>query len=100
MDEWVNWLLWSASLYGHFVGLSNFEFDLRTVRVYTTPRSTLLAILTNVLVVVLLAVYYTFRTDLTANLSTATKLHEYVFIVTIGLQIMAGKCEWNVSHCV
>ncbi|KAH8323515.1 hypothetical protein KR067_012540 [Drosophila pandora] len=90
MDEWVNWLLWSASLYGHIVGLSNFEFDLRTGRVYTTTMSTFLAILSNVLVVVLLVVYFTLRKDLTTTLATATKLHEYVFIVTTGLQIMAG----------
>lgn len=91
MDEWVNWLLWSASLYGHIVGLSNFDFDLRTGRVYTTPRSTLLAILSNALMVVLLVVYFTLRKDLTTTIATATKLHEYVFIVTTGLQIMAGK---------
>ncbi|KAH8278105.1 hypothetical protein KR026_011385, partial [Drosophila bipectinata] len=90
IDECVSRLLWSASLYGHIVGLSNFEFDWRKGRVYTTSRSTLLAILANVLVVVLLVVYYTFRTDLTVNFASATKLHEYVFIVMTGLRVLAG----------
>ncbi|KAH8246388.1 hypothetical protein KR038_008106 [Drosophila bunnanda] len=90
MLHWVYWLLKAANLYGHLIGVSNFEFNWRTGRVFSTARSTLYAIVNNVTIVVLLVFYLYRGSDFAARLFSANKLNEYVLIILTGLRIAAG----------
>ncbi|KAH8282626.1 hypothetical protein KR054_008735 [Drosophila jambulina] len=90
MLHWVDLLLKGSYLYGHFIGVSNFELDWRTGRVFSTARSTLYAIVNNGTIVVLLVFYLYSLSDFGARLFTANKLNEYVVIIMSGLRIAAG----------
>ncbi|XP_017025363.1 putative gustatory receptor 36c [Drosophila kikkawai] len=90
MVHWVHLLLKSSYFYGLVIGVSNFEFDWRTGRIFTTARSTLYAIVNNGIIVLLLVVYMHGGSDFAARLFKANKLNEYVVIIMTGLRIAAG----------
>lgn len=90
MIDWVGLLMRGVRFYGHLTGVSNFEIDWQTGRVFTTARSTLYAIVNNVAIVILLGFYLNGRSDFAAGFTKANKLNEYVIIIMSGLRIAAG----------
>ncbi|KAH8248832.1 hypothetical protein KR032_003500 [Drosophila birchii] len=90
MFHWVYLLLKAAYIYSHLIGVSNFEFDWRTGRVFSTTRSSLYAIVSNGTIVVLLVLYVYWGSDFGARFSAANKLNEYVLLIMNGLRIAAG----------
>ncbi|KAH8267650.1 hypothetical protein KR018_012373 [Drosophila ironensis] len=93
MSDWVDCLLRAVYAYGHLIGLSNFELDWTTLRVFTSRRCTIYASALNIVSVVLLAYYYSSRSSLNVIFANANKLHEYVIIAMIGLRTLAGTCQ-------
>ncbi|KAH8362582.1 hypothetical protein KR200_005207 [Drosophila serrata] len=90
MFHWVHLLLKAAYFYGHFIGVSNFELNWQTGRVFSTARSTLYAIFNNGFIVIFLAFYLYEGSDFTA-FASANKLNEYVLVILTGLRIAAGS---------
>ncbi|KAH8283095.1 hypothetical protein KR054_012059 [Drosophila jambulina] len=90
MVHWVDLLLKGSYLYGHFIGVSNFELDWRTGRVFSTARSTLYAIVNNGIIVFLLVSFLHQGLDFDARLFNAHKLIESVVIIMTILRISAG----------
>ncbi|XP_017025364.1 putative gustatory receptor 36c [Drosophila kikkawai] len=87
MLDWVGLLLRTVLLYSKAIGVTNFEFDWSSGRVFTTSLSTLYATVVNFIVVTLLGYQFTGSSRLFGNVS---KLHEYVIIVLTVLRIIAG----------
>lgn len=90
MLNWVDLLLRTVYYYSHLVGVSNFEFDWRTGRVFSTTWSNLYAIAVNVFIVILFGFQLARNTTLTVVLSKANSLNEYVIIIVTLLRIAAG----------
>ncbi|XP_037711828.1 putative gustatory receptor 36b [Drosophila subpulchrella] len=90
MFDWVGLLLRVVYFYSHFIGLSNFVYDWRTGRVFTSLRTTLQAITINALTVMALIFYWTGQSNANFVFRSANKLHEYVVIIMSGLRITAG----------
>ncbi|KAH8413179.1 hypothetical protein KR009_008647 [Drosophila setifemur] len=90
MFDWVSWLLKAVYLYGHLVGVTNFEFDWNTGRVLTTRRSTFYALTHNVLVVTLIVIYWSRFNSFNGVFNNANQLHQYVFVAMVGLETIAG----------
>ncbi|XP_016993858.2 putative gustatory receptor 36a [Drosophila takahashii] len=90
MTDWVGWLLKAFYYYGHLIGLGNFEINWRTGRVLTTPRSTIYAIVVNVLIFIVLVAQLSKRTDPNVFFGKTNKLHHYVIVVMVALRIASG----------
>ncbi|XP_016963445.1 putative gustatory receptor 36b [Drosophila biarmipes] len=90
MFDWVGLLLKAVYFYCHFIGLSNFEYDWRTGRVFTSWRNTLYAITINALIVIAFIMYWTGQSITNYVFRSANKLHEYVVIIMYGLKVTAG----------
>ncbi|KAH8269752.1 hypothetical protein KR018_011641 [Drosophila ironensis] len=91
MFDWVGWLLGIGYYYGHFLGVSNFQWDWKTGRVFTTARCTLYAVTSNLLVVFLLILFcHGSRNNLNPYLGTGNLLQQNVIIVIAGLKILTG----------
>ncbi|KAH8308166.1 hypothetical protein KR059_007555, partial [Drosophila kikkawai] len=76
--------------YGHLIGLSNFEFDWRTGRVFTAARSTLFAIVANAIIVILLGFLLTRPINFSLIFGNSNRLHELVIITMTSLRLTAG----------
>lgn len=94
MVDWVGFLLRAIYNYGHYIGLSNFEFDWRTGRVFTAARSTLYAIAVNVVIVLLLVYQLTRHNNFDVIFGNSNKLHETVIIIMTSLRIIAGGANY------
>ncbi|XP_017134054.1 putative gustatory receptor 36c [Drosophila elegans] len=91
MLDWASWILGMFYLYGHLIGVSNFEFDWRTGRVFKAKRSTLYAIAINFVIIISCTYHWTRRTNMMVVIfGKANKLHEYVIVIMTGLRIAAG----------
>ncbi|EDV54862.2 putative gustatory receptor 36c [Drosophila erecta] len=86
-----SFLLGAVYYYGLFIGLSNFEFDWNTGRVFTSKRSTLYAIGTDSCISVLYIYYWTGNANIVdAIFGKANLLHEYIVVIMTGLRITTG----------
>ncbi|KAI8043070.1 hypothetical protein M5D96_004395 [Drosophila gunungcola] len=91
MLDWTSWILGMFYLYGHMIGVSNFEFDWRTGRVFKAKRSTLYAIAINFVIIISCTYHWTRHTNMMVVIfGKANKLHEYVIVIMTGLRIAAG----------
>lgn len=91
MFDWDGCLLKVVYYYGFLVGISNFEVDWSTCRVFKTKRSTIFAFLHNVLALVLVIFYWKGRISFNVLFDRANKLHEYVVVIMSGLRVSSGK---------
>ncbi|XP_017086566.1 putative gustatory receptor 36c [Drosophila eugracilis] len=91
MLDWETLILSLLYYYGHLVGLSNFEFDWNTGRVFTAKWSTLYAIAIDSIIFILYIYHWTGNTNI-ANVifGKANKLHEYVVVIMAGMRIATG----------
>uniref|UniRef100_A0A6P4EXS1 Gustatory receptor n=1 Tax=Drosophila rhopaloa TaxID=1041015 RepID=A0A6P4EXS1_DRORH len=90
MFDWAGLLLKAVYYYGHLIGLSNFEFDWRTGRVFIAKRSTFYAIAINAIMFMLLILQSTKKLDLNMIIGRSNKLVQYVLIIVLGMRIAAG----------
>ncbi|KAH8323516.1 hypothetical protein KR067_012541 [Drosophila pandora] len=90
MFDWDGWLLKVVYYYGFLVGISNFEVDWSTCRVFKTKRSTIFALLHNVLALVLVIFYWRGHESFNVLFGKANKLHEYVVVIMSGLRVSSG----------
>ncbi|XP_017150891.2 putative gustatory receptor 36a [Drosophila miranda] len=90
MVDWAGLVLKCSYYYGHLIGLTNFEFDWATGRVYTSQRSTVYAMCIGVMFPVLLAYRWVGRGKFNLMFENANMLHEYVMVLVRGLRIVAG----------
>ncbi|KAH8278088.1 hypothetical protein KR026_010391 [Drosophila bipectinata] len=90
MFDWDGWLLKVVYYYGFLVGISNFEVDWNRCRVFKTRRSTIFAIVHNVLAWVLVLNYWKGRVSFNVLFGKANKLHEYVVVIMSGLRVVSG----------
>ncbi|KAH8269715.1 hypothetical protein KR018_001626 [Drosophila ironensis] len=90
MFDWVGLLLRTFYYYGLLIGVSNFEIDWKTSRVFKTTRSTSYAALFNILVVILIVAYWCKRFRLHVIFGNVSKLHEYVMVLMSILRFVAG----------
>ncbi|EDX05296.1 putative gustatory receptor 36b [Drosophila simulans] len=90
MVDWVVLLLKAVHIYCYLIGLSNFEYDCRTGRVFTSWRCTIYAFMANILILITTIYHFTAHSNNNLIFQSANKLHEYVIIVMSGLKIVAG----------
>ncbi|XP_043644883.1 putative gustatory receptor 36b [Drosophila teissieri] len=90
MVDWVGLLLRAVRIYCYLIGLSNFEYDCRTGRVFTSWRCTIYTLMVNILVLITIVYYFTAYSNTNIIFQSANKLHEYVIIIMSGLKIAAG----------
>ncbi|XP_020809237.1 putative gustatory receptor 36a [Drosophila serrata] len=90
MLDWAGLLLKAVYFYGHLIGLSNFEFNWRTGRVFTAARSTLYAVVANVIIVILLGILITRDINLNVIFGNSNRLHELVIITMTSLRLIGG----------
>ncbi|XP_017004940.2 putative gustatory receptor 36c [Drosophila takahashii] len=84
-------ILGAVYYYGHLIGVSNFEFNWQTGRVFTAKRSTFYAVAINSLVCILYTYHWTGHTNIiNLGFGKANKLHEYVVVLMSGLRIGIG----------
>lgn len=87
-----SFLLGAVYYYGLFIGLSNFEFDWNTARVFTKKWSTLYAIALDSCIFALYIYHWTGNTNIVnAIFGRANMLHEYVVAILTGLRIVTGS---------
>lgn len=91
MVDWVVLLLKAVHIYCYLIGLSNFEFDCRTGRVFKSRRCTIYAFMANIFILITIIYHFTAHGDTNLLFQSANKLHEYVIIIMSGLKIVAGK---------
>ncbi|XP_002090481.3 putative gustatory receptor 36c [Drosophila yakuba] len=84
-----SFLLGAVYYYGLFIGLSTFEFDWNTGRVFTSKLSTLYPLATDSCIFILYIYHWT-GNAMYAIFSKANMLHEYVVIIMTGLKIATG----------
>uniref|UniRef100_A0A6P4FBQ8 Gustatory receptor n=1 Tax=Drosophila rhopaloa TaxID=1041015 RepID=A0A6P4FBQ8_DRORH len=91
MVDLASWVLRVVYFYGHLIGVSNFEFDWRTGRVFAPKWTTFYAIAINSTMFILYSYHWIGITNM-MNLffGKANKLHEYVVIIMTGIKIVAG----------
>jgi len=89
MFDWVGLILKVVYYYGHLIGLSNFEFDWRNGRVFTTRKSTVYSIAINVILVIIMVLQLK-ETDFITVFGRPNKIHHYVAIISFGLRLTAG----------
>ncbi|KAH8362585.1 hypothetical protein KR200_005208 [Drosophila serrata] len=87
MVDWVGLLLRTVYFYSKIIGVSNFEIDWSSGRVYTSTLTTLYAATVNICIVILMCFQFTGRARFFASVN---QLHEYVVIVLTVLRIAAG----------
>ncbi|XP_043644886.1 putative gustatory receptor 36c [Drosophila teissieri] len=86
-----SFLLGAVYYYGLFIGLSTFEFDWNTGRVFTSKWSTLYPIATDSCIFILYMYHWTGNINIANGIfSKASLLHEYVVIIITGLKILTG----------
>ncbi|EDW90194.1 putative gustatory receptor 36b [Drosophila yakuba] len=90
MVDWVGLLLRAVHIYCYLIGLSNFEYDCRTGRVFTSWRCTIYALMVNTPISITIVYYFTVHSNTNIIFQSANKLHEYVIIIMSGLKIAAG----------
>nr|NP_724039.1 gustatory receptor 36b [Drosophila melanogaster]Q9VJF2.2 RecName: Full=Putative gustatory receptor 36b [Drosophila melanogaster]AAF53597.2 gustatory receptor 36b [Drosophila melanogaster] len=90
MVDWVVLLLKAVHIYCYLIGLSNFEFDCRTGRVFKSRRCTIYAFMANIFILITIIYNFTAHGDTNLLFQSANKLHEYVIIIMSGLKIVAG----------
>ncbi|KAH8248831.1 hypothetical protein KR032_003499 [Drosophila birchii] len=90
MLDWVGLLLKAVYYYGHLIGLSNFEFNWRTGRVFTAPRSTFFAIIANAIILILLGFLMTKQINFNVIFGYSNRLHELVLITMTSLRLVGG----------
>ncbi|EDV54863.2 LOW QUALITY PROTEIN: uncharacterized protein Dere_GG21078 [Drosophila erecta] len=90
MVDGVGLLLRAVQTYCYLIGLSNFEYDCRTGRVFTTWRCTIYALMVNILFSMSTIYSFTAHSNTSVVFQSANKLHEYVIIIMSGLKIAAG----------
>ncbi|XP_043069728.1 putative gustatory receptor 36a [Drosophila bipectinata] len=88
MFDWDGWLLKFVYFYGFLVGISNFEIDWSTRRVFTTKRSTIFAVTHNVLCVMLLFNYWQLFQKFSSFFGQANSLHKFLIILMSGLKVV------------
>ncbi|KAH8366480.1 hypothetical protein KR084_010819 [Drosophila pseudotakahashii] len=91
MVDMESLILGAVYYYGHLIGVSNFEFNWQTGRVFTAKRSKFYAIAMNSLAGILYTYHWAGHMNI-INLSfgKANKLHEYVIVLMSGLRIGIG----------
>ncbi|EDX05297.1 GD24103 [Drosophila simulans] len=86
-----SFLLGAVYHYGLLIGLSTFEFDWNTGRVFTTKWSTFYAIAMDSCIFVLYIYHWTGNTNIVNTIfGRANMLHEYVVAIMTGLRIATG----------
>ncbi|KAH8246369.1 hypothetical protein KR038_006508 [Drosophila bunnanda] len=90
MLDWVGLLLRIVYYYGHLIGLSNFEFNWRTGRVFAAAGSTLYAIVANGIMVILLGILLTQQINFSIIFRSTNRLHELVIITMTLLRLIGG----------
>ncbi|BFF94537.1 putative gustatory receptor 36c [Drosophila madeirensis] len=90
MVDWASLVLKSIYYYGHLIGLSNFDFDWKTGRAYTSKRSTFYAIFVGLMFPTLLVFHWAGRAQFKVIFRNANMLHEYVMVLMRVLRISAG----------
>ncbi|XP_043064820.1 putative gustatory receptor 36a [Drosophila ficusphila] len=90
MVEWIGWLLKVVYLYGHLIGVRNFEFDWRTGRVYKSIRSTFYASGIHAIILISLAMMTFRHLNIWMIFGKSNMLLKYVLTLVFGLRILAG----------
>ncbi|KAI8043071.1 putative gustatory receptor 36a [Drosophila gunungcola] len=90
MFNWAGLVLRAVYYYGHLIGVSNFEFDWRTGRVFAARRSTFYAIVINGIMFLLLILQSTKKMDYNLIIGKSNKLLQYVIAIVFGLRMAAG----------
>ncbi|KAH8282167.1 hypothetical protein KR054_005847 [Drosophila jambulina] len=90
MFDWVSLLLRAGYYYGHIIGVVNFEVDWRTGRVFRTIRSTLHAIASNILIVLLIGLMLVGKATYTVKFLGTHQLYLHVVHFLAILRITAG----------
>nr|XP_036678610.1 putative gustatory receptor 36c isoform X2 [Drosophila suzukii] len=91
MVDVESFILGFVYYYGHVIGVSNFEFNWHTGRVYTAKKSTFYAVAINSTIFILCTYHWTGHTNI-INLifGKANQLHEFVTVIMTGLRIAIG----------
>ncbi|XP_016963032.1 putative gustatory receptor 36c [Drosophila biarmipes] len=91
MVDLESFLLVFVYYYGHAIGVSNFEFNWQTGRVFTATRSTFYAIAINCVLFTLFIYHWTeYWNIINFIFGKSTKLHEYVIVIMTCLRIVIG----------
>ncbi|KAH8307921.1 hypothetical protein KR059_002373, partial [Drosophila kikkawai] len=88
--DWVSLLLRTGYYYGHIIGVSNFEIDWRTGRVFRSTRSTVYAIAGNVLILMLISFKVVGKATFTVHFEGTHQLYNYVVFSVTLLRNTAG----------
>ncbi|KAH8366395.1 hypothetical protein KR084_004037 [Drosophila pseudotakahashii] len=86
MTDWVGLVLKAVYYYGHLIGFGNFEIDWRTGRAFTSLRSNIYAITSNLSIFIVLVWQIFEQTDPNVFFGNANKLLLAVIIVLVGLR--------------
>jgi len=90
MVDWVGWLLKAVNFKCFLIGLTNFEFDQQSGRVFKSRRCTLYAASINIIFCISLVYCLIEIADFTAMSGKTNKLQASVVFTVTGLRIIAG----------
>jgi len=91
MVDWVGWLLKAVNFKCFLIGLTNFEFDQQSGRVFKSRRCTLYAVSINIIFIISIIYCWIVKADFKAMNEKKNKLQASLVFIVTGLRIIAGE---------